>query len=195
MHKIVDAVNLFLVVVGGVFLMALVCRTGDLAEFLAGLAQGVPGALLFLVGLAAVVGNAIVGIRELRGGDFRRNLLLTTEEGVNTVNIRALEQQLLQELQKAPDVMDAAVAMEARGEGVPLACRLSFKLRRQENVMRRVDELKKAVREAFVKLIPAGATIEIVANVRDLVGENEAGLKQESEFLGPRYPVGEGENG
>ncbi|EFK96006.1 membrane protein [sediment metagenome] len=190
MRRIIDTVNLLLGYLAGIFLVCLCLRPDTLIAFLQYLSQTSVAVLLLFLGLAVLVGNLRLAWREFRSGGSRRNLEVTTDEGVNILSIHALEQQLLAEVQKSPDVIEPAVAMAARGEGLPLACRIDFKLKRQENVMRRADEIKKRAREAFFRLIPSGAAIEITANVRDLVGEGDVlPAKMESEFFGPKYPV------
>jgi len=197
MRKTVDAVNLFVCVVAGAYLVALPLLPDRVLGPQARLATGWTGVVLFAMGAGLVLWNLIVACQEYRAGAYRRDLEITTEEGTNTVSIRALEDQLMAELRRAGDVSDARVALDARGEGVPLLCRLSFKLRCQDDVMHRVDELKKGVRETFFRIIPSGIGIEISANVSDLVGRDEpapasAGAAPSEAFEGPKYPVGGG---
>ncbi|MCX7934308.1 MAG: alkaline shock response membrane anchor protein AmaP [Planctomycetota bacterium] len=195
MRKTMDLVNLFLGIVAGFFFLAMALRTEPLLLYLQRGSQGWWGMLFLALGLAIVAANAWVVLAEYRRGHFRRNLEIVTEEGANAVSIQALEEYLLQELRRAADVIEPEVRMEARGVGEPLLCRLEFKLRRQENVMRRADELKRKVREAFAALIPTGASLEIAAHIRDLVAEGEIEKAREAEFSGPRYPVGDSEGG
>ncbi len=198
MRKNIDVVNLFVCILAAAYLVILVFATDRLLGIQQTLAAGSwSRLLLFVIGAGLVAWNLVVALREYRDGAYRRNLEITTEEGINTVSIKAIEDQLAAELRKAADVSDARVVLDARGEGVPLACSLSFKLDCQDDVMHRVDELKKTVRDTFFRIIPSGIGIEIAANVLDLVGHEaatqpataEAG---KDEFSGPKYPVSGG---
>jgi len=188
MRRIVDAANLLFGALAGFYLIGLALRPEALLELQRWLAATSAGPLLGLVGLGLVGGNFAVGWREYRAGGYARVLEVVTEEGRNTVCLRALEGQLLGELQRQADIGAPSVRLEPRGEGQPLLARLDFRLRKQENVMRRVDDLKRLVRECYLRLLPAGAPLEILANVRDLTDENGESPRLESEFAGPKYP-------
>ncbi len=195
MRKIMDLVNLFLGILAGFFFLALTLRTEQLLVYLQHGSQGWWSMLFVALGLIIVAANAWLVLAEYRRGRFRRNLEIVTEEGTNAVSIQALEEYLLQEMRRAADVIEPAVRMEARAPGEPILCRLEFKLRRQENVMRRADEIKRKVREAFAALIPSGASLEIAAHIRDLAADGETEKSRDAEFSGPRYPVGDHESG
>ncbi len=195
MRKCVDLVNVFVAVIAGAYLVILPLWPERAIAASEGLIGGTWGRILVvLIGAALVTWNLAVAVQEYREGAYRRSLELTTEEGTNTVSIRALEDQLRAEIEKAPDVEAVRITLEARGEGVPLLCRLTFKLRCQEDVMHRVDELKKKVRETFFRMIPSGVGIEITASVLDLVSKqkvasaDEPATQGEAGFMGPKYP-------
>lgn len=146
-------------------------------------------ALLF--GAALLVLNGIITKEDIENGGLRRNLKITTDEGESIMSVSALEKQLLAELEVAADIINPRVFLRVKGEGIPISCRLRFELLQQDDVMTRVDALKKAVRDAFFRLIPSGANIEITADIQDLRSADtpKVSVPGGNEFSGPVYPV------
>ena len=148
--------------------------------------------LILIAALILVAVNVWVAVRMWRAGVFRRKLRVVSDGGANELSIPSLESLLVGELKSQSDVVEPKVALESKGEGHPLLCRLAYKLKRQENVIQRADELKKLVKTAFLRLLPAGVEIEIVGEVRDLVADAPAEEKT-GEFSGPVYPTDGGD--
>lgn len=199
MRRVVDVLNIVVSVFAGVVMIGLLFRGNYTLERIEHAASDWRVVLLGALGIATVLLNIALAILEYRGGVFRKALEITTEEGANAVSIEALERQLLDSMSQADDVADARIHLDARGEGQPVICRLAFKLRRQNDVMHRVDELKKRVRETFLRIIPSGVGIEISATVTDLVESVQPAAAQTSgssasgyEFSGPDFSGYEG---
>jgi hypothetical protein len=196
MRKIIDTANIFAAIVFGSYLVALKIWSEALLTFQAEKLAGFMGWILLLLGAALVVGNFMEAYRDYAESESQRLLEVTTEQGVNAISIHALELQLLDVLNRAGDVSAPKVSLVSREDGAQIVCSLSFDLKKQDDVMKRADELKKLAREKFLKLIPSGVGIEIRANVTDLIDGTLAASgvsRQSDEFSGPVYPVTEEE--
>lgn len=198
MRKVVDIINIIAAVIFGVMLASLPWKADAVSAQVLTAKTGFLAGVVLVVGLVIVVLNLAQAFREFRAGTFRRDLEITTEEGANRVNIHALERQLLAELTRQADISDASVILDAHGEGHPIACNLQFKLKRQDDVMKRVDTLKKAVRDTFLRIIPSGVGIEITATITDLVDatapQASSGASASPAFSGPDFSGYEGES-
>ena len=145
--------------------------------------------LVLIAGFILVAVNVWTLVRMWRAGFFRRKLRVVSDEGANELSIPSLEALLAKELKAQADVVEPQVILESKGEGHPLLCHLNYKLKRQENVIGRADELKKVVKAAFLRLLPAGVEIAIVGEVRDLVSDAPpAEAEKSGELAGPVYP-------
>lgn len=194
MRRYVDVANIVMAVLAGCCLVMLKLSPELTQVRIEGIARGYSAYLAFVIGAVVVVANVMEALRELRGGGLRRNIEVTSEDGVNTISIIALERQLLDELRKVKDVVEPALHLEARGDGLPILCRINFKLSQSEDVMARADAIKKLVRDAFLKIIPSHISIEIHANVVDIVNAPVISPApaapmpgKKNEFSGPDY--------
>ncbi len=198
MRKVVDFANILASVLLGLYLVALaVFRSGKLLAFPEWLTSSGVIVFCFLVGLFLVASNLKVLSNEWKAGGLRRNLRITTDSGQNELSVAALELLILRDLKAQPDIVDPIVILQPRAEGKPMLCLLELKLRRQNDVIKRVDSIKHQIRDIFEGLIPGGLTVEVQAEVRGFV--EEAPKKREStpgagpEFNGPVYS--DGDNG
>lgn len=191
MRKWIDCLNTVFAVLSALCLLLMKVAPGK-GEALSGFFQtGLVGSVAFCAAIAVVALNLYLAVQEFRRCEACRQIEVVTESGVNRISVHALEAQLLDELSGEPDVSEARVAMDVRGENQPVRCMLSFKLARQSNVTGRSDALKKKVREAFDRILSGKATIEVSASVTDLVAP-KAGSAEEratSDFFGPVYPT------
>ena len=195
-RRIIDFVNVATGTVLGLFLVITAVSAGALWDTLFLRIRSAPWGLpnlILIAGLILVVVNVWTLARMWRAGFFHRKLRVVSDEGANELSIPSLESLLVKELKTQPDVVDPKVALESKGEGHPVVCRLKYKLKRQENVIRRADELKKLVKVTFLRLLPAGVEIEIVGEVRGLVTEETPSSEKTSEFSGPVYPTDGGD--
>ncbi len=158
--------------------------------------SGFVAGVSFLFAVAVLALNVYVIVTRAKHCDSCRQIEIVTDNGVNRISVHALEAQLLDELVSETDVSAAKIALEVRGENQPVRGSLSFKLTRQANVTGRSDELKKKVRDAFDRILSGKASLDLSANVLDLLPEKksvDAG-KTPSEFYGPVYPDHEEES-
>ena len=191
MRKVVDFANVLATVLLGVYLVVLaVFRSGRLMAFPEWLTS--PGVVVFcfLIGLFLVFANVKVLQNEWRAGGLRRNLRITTDNGQNELSVAALEVLILRDLKQQPDIVDPIVTLQPRVEGKPMLCTLELKLRRQNDVIKRIDAIKSQIRDIFDSLIPGGLTVEVQAEVRAFVEESVTKAQEKatsSEFNGPVY--------
>ncbi|MBN2712084.1 MAG: hypothetical protein JXR97_06560 [Planctomycetes bacterium] len=193
MRRFVDTMNIVVAVMAGFTLIIFKLNSPYVIARVTSVAGDLRLELGFLVGLAIVALNIILAISEFKQGGFRRNLEVSSEDGHSTLSITALERQLLSTIASESDVIDPHVNLTAHGEGVPISCHAEFKLKRQDDVLARLDVIKKHLREAFLRIIPNGVGIEVSANVVDIVSENtvksssSSAGQSSSEFRGPDY--------
>jgi hypothetical protein len=193
MRRIVDYLNTFVSVFVGAFLVGAVLRP-DRMDVVFDLAGGVAGRIVLLAaGLVLLALNAVSIVLDIRAGLRARSLQLTTESGTNAVSVDALERQLLEDLERAGDIIDPRLHLEVDVPDHPIPCEITMKLRKQENVMGRIDEIKRGVRDRYVRMIPSGPGIDITCRVTDIVSEPARPRSGSDEFSGPVYPVGNGE--
>lgn len=205
MRKIVDFVNLTVAVLAGAYLTLLTLFATDGLKLMPeGLVSAWGSRLLFLViGLALVGANIYVLVQEWKAGGLRSNLRLTTEQGMTEFSVPSMEMLVLRDLKEEPDIVDPVVTLKPRGEGKPMLCEVELKLRRQEDVLKRIDGIKKKVRDTIDRLIPGGLTVEVHVEVRDFVNEKASRndrssrekLPEPGEFNGPVYTDGGGSDG
>lgn len=193
MRKFVDFANVAVAVLAGCYLVLLTLfRTDGLKALPQNLSSSWTGFLCFLIGAFLVGVNIHVLIREWKAGGFRRNLRITTDQGMSELSVAALEMLLLRDLQAEADVVEPGVVLTPRGEGKPMLCEVELKLRRQEDVIKRMDALKRKIRDDIDRLIPGGLTVDVLIEVRDFVnepatGKRDAMAEKPGEFNGPVY--------
>ena len=206
MRRIVDFANVAMTVLAGAYLAFL---TLFATEGLRSLPEGLVGSwgprLLFLaIGVFLVGVNIHLLVNEWKTGGLRSNLRITTEQGMTEFSVPSMELLLLRELKSEPDIVDPVVSLTPRGEGKPMLCEVELKLRRKEDVLKRIDGIKKKVRDVIDRLIPGGLTVEVLVGVRDFVAEGRSGvsgapdrqsLSESGEFNGPVYADGGGSEG
>lgn len=205
MRKIVDFANLTVAVLAGAYLTLLTLFATDALKMMPeGLVSSWgPRFVFFLIGLALVGANISVLVQEWKTGGLRSNLRLTTDQGMTEFSVPSMEMLLLRDLKEEPDILDPVVVLKPRGEGKPMLCEVELKLRRQDDVLKRIDGIKKKVRDIIDRLIPGGLTVEVLVEVREFVNErlprnNRSSreiLPNPSEFNGPVYTDGGGSDG
>ncbi|MCL2001182.1 MAG: alkaline shock response membrane anchor protein AmaP [Planctomycetes bacterium] len=201
MRKVVDFANVTVAVLTGLYLVLLTLfRTDGLKAVPSGLASSGTGVLCFFAGVFLVGINIRVLIREWKAGGFRRNLRITTDHGMSELSVSALEMLLLRDLRAEADIVEPGVILTPRGEGKPMLCEVELKLRRQEDVIKRMDSIKRRIRDEIDRLIPGGLTVEVLVEVRDFISEQTKsdrgnGSGTASEFNGPVYSDVAGSDG
>lgn len=195
LRKVVDYANVTVSVLIGLYVVLLTLfRTDALKSVPSGLVAGTGSIIMFFLiagGLVAV--NIWLLVKEWKAGGLRRNLRITTDHGMIELSVAAMEMQLLRDLRAEPDIMDPAVGLTAHGEGKPMLCQLEIKLRRQEDVVKRIDAIKRKVRDILDRLVPGGLTVEVMVEVRDFVGNDSLryparpSAGEAIEFNGPVY--------
>lgn len=193
MRKITDFVNVASGVLLGLYLFFLtVSGAQRLIELPAWLISTWSLLILaFLVGALLLYMNIRLLVQEWRDGGLRWMLRISTEEGPSELSVTALEALLVRELRDQPDVVDPLVTIYPKREGYPIVCIIELSLKRQDDVIRRTDALKKMVRTSFLRMIPNGVTVEIRAEIRNIVDDAPAPASQTfGEFSGPVYPEG-----
>lgn len=202
---IVDIANLTAAVMVGAYLFLLtVFRTEGLRNVPGGIVDSwVWWTIFLLVGGGLVAANIMILVQEWKAGILRENLVMSTEQGVTEFSVSSLEMLILRDLRAEPDVVDPVVFLQPKGEGKPMLCNIEFKLRRQKDVLKRADAIKRKVRDVIDNLIPGGLTVEVFVKVRDVVSEaagrnSRSGreiLPEPGEFNGPVYTDGGGSEG
>jgi hypothetical protein len=205
MRRIVDFANVTVTVLTGAYLVLLTLfGTEGLRLMPEGLvASWSVRFLFFLVGVALVGVNIRVLVLEWKTGGLRSNLRITTEQGMTEFSVPSMELLILRDLKAEGDVVDPVVTLKPRGEGKPMLCGVELKLRRQDDVLKRIDSIKKKVRDIIDRLIPGGLTVEVTVEVRDFVSESMRStrtsgreiLPGSAEFNGPVYSDGGGSDG
>ena len=150
--------------------------------------------LLILFAIAVILLNIYCAYRYFQILRSRQRAIeVTGKNGVSSISIDAVQNRLLDVLAKLQDVAHPHVRLSVGGNTI--RCALEFALQRSRDVTGRADEIKQAMREAFLRMIPGGPTIEIAVNVTDIEAPQEAGCTSESgSFSGPVYPVHSSEN-
>ncbi len=207
MRRIVDIANVAVTVVTGAYLVLLTVLATDRLRLMPdALAESWSFSrfLVLLIGAALVAANVKVLMQEWREGGLRKNLRITTEQGVIEFSAPSLEMLILRDLKAEPDVVDPVVALKPRGEGRPMLCKVELNLRRQKETPKRIDALKRQVRDIIEQLIPGGLTVEVVVKVNNVVSESMRRetrtssreiLPRPGEFNGPVYSDGGGSEG
>lgn len=198
LRKIVDFINVTVTVLVGAYLIIL-CLTGS--EGMKALLYG-PSASWWLWFLFIIIGAILLGLnicvlyREIQIGGFGQYLSITTDQGTTNFFVPNLEMQLQRELAAEPDVVEPIVTLTPKGEGKPMKCEVELKLRSTKAGLKRVDEIKKRVRDIIDRLISGGLTVEVLVDVKEFVSE-KSGIRPDSisgagEFNGPVYTDGGG---
>ncbi|MCC8166387.1 MAG: alkaline shock response membrane anchor protein AmaP [Planctomycetes bacterium] len=204
MRRFVDFANVTVTVLIGAYLVLLTLFATDGLKLMPeGLVDSWgPRFLFFLIGAALVGVNLNVLVKEWKTGGLRSNLRITTEQGTTEFSVPAMEMLVLRDLKAEPDILDPVVTLRPRGEGKPMRCEVELKLRRQEDVIKRIDGIKKKVRDIIDRLIPGGLTVEVLVEVRDIVNGKSASpaapgetVLPTKEFNGPVYTDGGGSEG
>ncbi|MDR0362023.1 MAG: hypothetical protein LBJ46_04980 [Planctomycetota bacterium] len=194
MRKVVDFVNIAVSVLFGAYLIVLVFfRPEKLMAAPEWLVTSGVVLITLLVGLFTVGANLYILFNEWKAGGLRRNLKITTDHGQNELSVAALEMLLLRDLKSQPDIVDPVITLYPRGEGKPMLCLLELKLRRQNDVIHRMDAIKLHIREIFDRLIPGGITVEVQEEVRGFVEDapkTRESAVMDKEFNGPVYSDG-----
>lgn len=150
-------------------------------------------AIFFIVG--AVILVCMIRIWKKDKADLSaKAITVKTDEGESRIAIGALEGLLRDELCREKDIYDVEVRLSVGKDSGNVLCILHFKLDSQPNIPARVDAHKRAVKEAFDKLIPGQQELKIncfVDNimVSDKSEKNSGGDMSSSDFSGPVYPV------
>lgn len=198
MRKVMDIANVTVTVLVGAYLVLLSASGYEgfkaVPEVIADSGLWI---VFFLIGAFLVYVNVRELYRELKTHGLRSNLRITTEQGMTEFSVPSLEMLLLRDLKAEPDVVDPIVTLEPRAEGKPMRCEVQLKLRRQEDVIKRIDSLKRKVRDIIDRLIPGGLTVEVFVEVRDIVNESLRSRRDIAggEFNGPVYVDGGGSEG
>ncbi len=201
MRKIMDFANVTMTVLTGAYLVLLTLfATDGLRAVPEGLTASWGSRFLFLLFGAFLVGvNIHVLVREWKAGGLRNNLRITTEQGMTEVSVPSMEMILLRDLKAEPDIVEPSVILKPRGEGKPMLCEVTLKLRRQEDVIKRIDGIKRKVRDIIDRLIPGGFTVEVLVEVRDFVSESirsrDSSGEAGDDFNGPVYCDAGGSDG
>lgn len=202
MRKIMDFANVTITVLTGAYVVLLTLfATDGLKAVPEGLVASWGARLLFLFFGAFVVGvNIHVLVREWKAGGLRNNLRITTEQGMTEVSVPSMEMILLRDLKAEPDIVEPGVTLKPRGEGKPMLCEVTLKLRRQEDVIKRIDGVKRKVRDIIDRLIPGGFTVEVLVEVRDFVSDpppahRDSAGEAGDDFNGPVYSDAGGSDG
>ena len=202
LRKVVDFANVTVSLATGAYLFLLLTLR---FEWLKALPAGMIASGLWWLFLLAAAGllfaNIYLLVIEYRIKGFRDNLRISTEQGKIELSVAALEMQLLRDLRNEPDVSEPVVRLEPHGEGKPMLCEVSLKLRRQDDVISRMDSLKRMVSDNIYRLIPSGLTVEIRVEIKGFVTDNPRVSRRErapaepGEFNGPVYSDGGGSEG
>ncbi len=205
MRRIVDFANVAVTVLAGAYLVLLTLfATGGLRMMPEGLVDGWGVRFLFfLIGAALVAANVDVLVREWKTGGLRSNLRITTEQGMTEFSVPSLELLILRDLKAEDDIADPVVFLQPRGEGKPMQCKVELKLRRQTDVLKRIDSIKRKVRDIVDRLIPGGLTVDVLVEVRGFVSDSARDVRESGreippgpgEFNGPVYADGGGSEG
>lgn len=145
--------------------------------------------LLILLACAVVLLNIYCAYRYFQILRTRRRAIeVTGKNGLSSVSIDAVQNRLLDVLSKLQDVAHPRVRLSVGGNTI--RCALEFALQRSRDITGRADEVKQAIRDAFMRMIPGGPTIEITVNVTDIEAPQDVERTGESSaFSGPVYPV------
>lgn len=192
LRKIVDFANVTITVLTGFYLMLLtVARTDGLAAVPAGMISSVGWILFFfIIGLALVASNVYLMVKDWKAGGFRRNLRIASDQGMNEFSLNALEALIVRDLRMEPDITDPEVILTPREKGKPMTCEVELKLKRQEDVGKRMDAIKRKIVDTIERLIPGALSLDIMIEVRDFVSEvprSRDGGGEPGEFNGPVY--------
>lgn len=203
MRRIMDFANVLMTVLTGSYLVLLTAANTDgLKAVPAGLVSSGGWRLFFcLLGIFLVAVNIRALVKDWKAGGLRENLRISTEQGMTELSVPSLEMLILRDLRAEPDVVDPSVTLKPRGEGKPMRCFVQLKLRRQRDVIKRGDDIKRKVRDIIDQLIPGGLTVEVVVDVRDIVSDSlrtktsEPVPEPAGEFNGPVFPNDPGSDG
>lgn len=201
MRKIMDFVNVTVTVLTGAYLILLTLAA---TQGLRGVPDGLVASwgyrfLFLLIGIALVGMNIRVLVKEWKTVGLKGNLRLSTEQGTTELSIPSLEMLLLRDLREEPDIVEPMVTLTPRDEGKPMLCEIELKLRRQDDVIKRIDGIKRKVRDIIDRLIPGGLTVEVLVEVKEFVVDSMRARHEpgpaSGEFNGPVYTNASGSDG
>ena len=203
MRRIMDFSNVVMTMVTGLYLVLLtVAGTENVKAIPDWLVDSTGWRLFFLaLGVFLVAVNIRTLVKDWReGGLLRENLRIPTEQGMTELSVPSLEMLILRDLRAEPDIVEPFVKLRPKGVGKPMRCFVELKLRRQPDVIKRGDAIKRKVRDIIDQLIPGGLTVEVLVDVRDIVSESvrakaPAAKAAASEFNGPVYSNDSGSDG
>ncbi|MDR1534245.1 MAG: hypothetical protein LBU64_04005 [Planctomycetota bacterium] len=191
MRRILDFVNVAVGVLAGAYLVLLATFGSEGLLAAPGWFSSLgSGTICFLTGAALVGANVQVLAREWKIGGLRRNLRISTDQGMTELSVTALEMLLLRDLRAEPDIVDPQVLLTPCGEGRPMTCEVGLKLLRQTDVIKRMDSIKRLVRDDMDRLIPGGLTVDVKVEVRDFINDSSVSDRlgaKGKEFTGPVY--------
>ena len=190
MRKILDFANVTASLLTGMYLTLLAAFGSEsllaVPDWLSSSGAWFP---TLLVGLFLAGGNIQALFHEWRIGGLRRNLRVSTIQGMTELSVTALEMLLTRDLKAEADIVDPKVTLTPRGEGRPMLCEVELRLQRQENVIARMDVIRLMTRSAIDKLIPSGITVDVRVEAKDFVNgaSGPARPGEGGEFKGPVY--------
>jgi len=195
LRKLADWSNLAAAAGLGLYLLLLALLPPAAARRVAAAPGAARGAwVLWAPALAA--GAWLIGINgrlvagAWRAGGLRERLRLPAGDGAHLFSPEALEELFLRALRAEPDLADPGAALEVR-PGPALTVHLRFGLKEQEDIVRRMEEIRALVRGRLQRLIPAGVGLEV--NVEVVEFTPPAGPPPRGEgggFNGPVYADG-----
>lgn len=194
LRKVVDFANVTVAVLTGLYLFLLTIAGTDGLKAVPESMVETTGSVLFffVVGFGLVAANVALLVKDYKAGGFRRNLRVSSDQGMNEFSVSALETLILRDLKLEPDISDPQVTMTPKGEGKPIDCYVELKLRRQEDVVKRMDAIKRKIVEIIDRLIPGGLTLDVLVEVRDFFSDpprssGREAVVESGEFNGPVY--------
>jgi hypothetical protein len=161
--------------------------------------ENVQGAIHFyLVPVAALlIGLNLIAILLRLASKYskRQDIEIYSNDEPTTISASAVEKRLLDLAAKFPGVRQTKIALDIHGRDKPIICKLSFGLACETDITGRIDEIKKCLRDAYNRLLPGTAGIEIITVVSELRAEDklpetpkkDAAEFDENSFAGPVY--------
>lgn len=119
----------------------------------------------------------------------RRDIEIASSDGQIIISVSAVEKRLLDLATKFSDVRQARVALKFTKKDAVLRCALNFGLARDNDISGRVEEIKRCLRDAFLRLLPGAPGLEITAKINELRAEDpKTPANNSGDFYGPVYP-------
>ena len=131
-----------------------------------------------------------------------KTLSVTSDEGVSSIGLEAIEDLLTNRLAQEKDLSDIDVDLTVGADARTVDCRLRFKIRNQPDIPGRTDVHKRIVRDTFKTVIPGDVTLTVACVVDEILvdavessapSDGGSGRRKtavaNSEYSGPIYPV------